>query len=124
MVRAYSEDLRWRVVDAVENGSPVRAVALRFGVSVSSVVKWHQLYRRTKSVRPVGTGGRRGSVLDKERDFLVGRIAEQSHVTVRGLRDELAARGVKVSHNTVWLFLRREGMTHKKRHTRVGAIKS
>ena len=123
MVKAYSEDLRQRVVDAVEEGAPVRAAALRFGVSVSSVVKWHQLYRRTQSVRPIGTGGRHGSVLDKERDFLLGRIDAQPHVTVRGLRDELAARGVEVSRNAVWLFLRREGMTHKKRHAPSGALK-
>lgn len=107
MVEAYSVDLRERVVVAVESGASVR--------TVSSIMKWHQLFRRTQSVRPLGTGGRRGSVLESERDFILGRIASQSHVTVRGLRDELAARDVHVSHNAVWLFLRREGMTHKKR---------
>lgn len=124
MVRACSDDLRRRVVAAVEDGASVRAAALRFGVAVSSVVKWHQLFRRTGSVRPAGTGGRRGSVLDGERDFILGRIAQQSHVTVRGLRDELAMRGVNVSHNAVWLFLRREGMTHKKRPAGSGTLKT
>jgi hypothetical protein len=33
---------------------------------------------------------------------------------LHGLKDELAARGVRVSHNTVWLFLRREGQQFKK----------
>jgi transposase len=33
---------------------------------------------------------------------------------LHGLKDELAARGVKVSHNAVWLFLRREGLSFKK----------
>lgn len=124
MVKAYSDDLRERVVQAVAAGASVRAVASRFGVAVSSVVKWHQLYRRTQSVRPLGTGGRRGSVLESERDFILGRIASQSHVTVRGLRDELADRGVHVSHHAVWLFLRREGLTHKKRTAGARARKS
>ena len=34
--------------------------------------------------------------------------------SLHGLKEELAARGVKVSHNTVWLFLRREGLRFKK----------
>lgn len=33
---------------------------------------------------------------------------------MQGLKDELAARGVKVSHNAVCLFLRREGLSLKK----------
>ena len=35
-------------------------------------------------------------------------------LTLHGLKDELAARGVKVSHNTVWEFLRPEGLRFKK----------
>lgn len=40
MVRPLSNDLRERVVSAVLAGETCRAVAARFGVSVSSVVKW------------------------------------------------------------------------------------
>ena len=39
-------------------------------------------------------------------------------VTLHALKDELAARGVKVSHNAVWLFLRREGLRFKKNAVR------
>ena len=42
MTKAYSNDLRERVVAAVEAGESYRSVAARFGVSVSSVVKWSQ----------------------------------------------------------------------------------
>jgi transposase len=42
MVRPLSNDLRKRVVAAVSKGESCRAVALRFGVSVSSAVKWSQ----------------------------------------------------------------------------------
>jgi len=42
MPQAYSLDLRERVVSAVEAGARYRAVAERFGVAVSTVVKWSQ----------------------------------------------------------------------------------
>lgn len=40
MIRPYSNDLRERVVSAVRAGESCWAVAARFGVAVSSVVKW------------------------------------------------------------------------------------
>jgi transposase len=47
MARAYSLDLRERVVAAVAEGESCRAVAARFKVSVASVVKWSQRFRST-----------------------------------------------------------------------------
>ena len=49
MVRAYSLDLRERVVGAVLAGQSCRAVSKTFGVSVASVVKWSQRFRATGS---------------------------------------------------------------------------
>ena len=114
MTRPYSLDLRERVVAAVQSGETCRAVAARFGVAVSSVVKWHQRYRETGSVAPGKMGGHRRRVLDPHRDFIIGRIGRTPHLTVRGLRDILAARGTTVSHHAVWTFLRREGLSFKK----------
>ncbi|WP_245455091.1 helix-turn-helix domain-containing protein [Mesorhizobium sp. M9A.F.Ca.ET.002.03.1.2] len=51
MTRPLSNDLRGRVVAAVAAGESCRSVAERFGVAVSSVVKWSQRYRATGSVR-------------------------------------------------------------------------
>ena len=92
--------------------------ALRFGVAASSVVKWSQRHRATGSVAPGKMGGHRKPVLDPYRDFIVERIAHTSHLTLHKLKDELAARGVIVSHNAVWLFLRREGLRFKKNSVR------
>ena len=60
MTRPYSNDLRERVVRAHLAGEPIRSVAARFGVSVSSVPKWVARYRATGSVAP---GRRRPSSL-------------------------------------------------------------
>lgn len=118
MTAPLSNDLRERVVGAVESGESCRSVAARFGVSVSSVVKWHQRYRATGSVAPGKMGGHRKRVLEPHRAFIVERINQTPHLTLHGLKDELAARGVKVSHDTVWNFLRREGLRFKKNTVR------
>jgi putative transposase len=118
MARPLSNDLRERVIGAVVAGESCRSVALRFGVAVSSVVKWSQRQRRTGSSAPGKMGGHRKPVLEPHRNFIVERLERTPHLTLHGLKDELAARGVKVSHNAVWLFLRREGLRFKKNAVR------
>jgi len=114
MGRPLSNDLRERVVTAVVGGESCRTVARRFGVAVSSVVKWSQRYRATGSVAPGKMGGHRKPVLESHRAFIKKRISQTPHLTLHKLKDELAARGVHVSHNAVWMFLRREGLRFKK----------
>jgi putative transposase len=118
MSRPLSNDLRERVVAAVTAGESCRAVATRFGVAVSSVVKWSQRHRATGSVAPGKMGGHRRPVLEPHRAFIKERISQTPHLTLHKLKDELAARGVKVSHNAVWMFLRREGLRFKKNSVR------
>jgi len=118
MTRPLSNDLRERVVSAVRGGESCRSTALRFGVAVSSVVKWSQRFRATGSVAPGKMGGHRKRVLEPHRAFIMERIAQTPHLTLHGLKEELAARGIRVSHNAVWLFLRREGLRFKKNTAR------
>jgi len=118
MSRPISNDLRERAVNAVLAGETCRVVATRFGVGVASVVRWSQRYRRTGSVEPGKMGGHRKPILAPHRAFILERINQTPHLTLHGLKDELAARGVKVSHNGVWLFLKREGLSFKKNAVR------
>lgn len=118
MTAPLSHDLRERVVGAIEAGESCRSAAARFGVAVSSAVKWSQLYRATGSVAPGKMGGHRKRVLDPHRAFIIERIGETPHLTLHRLKDELVARGVQVSHDTVWKFLRREGLSFKKNAVR------
>src|SRR5947209_8477992 len=97
MVRPLSNDLRERAVNAVEAGESCHAVAARFDVAVSSVVKWRQRYRATGWVASGKMGGHRKPVLEPHRAFIVERIRQTPHLTLHGLKDELATRGVKVS---------------------------
>jgi len=118
MTRPLSNDLRERVVAAVVDGESCRAAGSRFGVVVSSVVKWSQRYRATGSVAPGKMGGQCKPKLAPHRAFIMQRISQTPHLTLHGLKDELAARGVRVSHNAVWMFLRREGLRFKKNAVR------
>jgi transposase len=66
-----------------------------FGVAVSSVVKWSQRYRATGSVAPGKMGGHCKPLLEPHRAFIQERISQTPHLTLHGLKDELAARGVR-----------------------------
>jgi putative transposase len=116
MARPYSIDLRERVVAAVRAGASCRAVAARFGVAVSSVVKWVQRAARTGSVAPGKMGGHRTPILAPHRDFILGRLEERPETTLHEMKDALMReRGVRVSHDTVWRFLRAERQSFKKK---------
>lgn len=118
MARPLSNDLRERVVRAIEAGESCRSVASRFGIAVSSVVKWSQRYRSTGSVAPGKMGGHRKRILEPHRAFIAERINQTPHLSLHRLKAELATRGVNVSHDTVWQFLRREGLRFKKNAVR------
>ena len=118
MARAYSLDLRERVVAAVQNGAPCRAVASTFGVSPASVVKWSQRFRVNGTAAASPMGGKRPFALADERDWLLARVAAKPDITLRALVAELAERGVKVSLYAVWHFLDREGISFKKKPAR------
>ncbi len=115
MPKPYSNDLRERAVRAVLSGESCRVVALRFGVAVSTIVKWGQRYREKGSIVPDKIGGYRPFVLEPHRDFILEQLQHTSHLTVLRLQEMLAKRGVKVSHDTIWRFLRREGLSFKKK---------
>lgn len=120
MGRSYSQDLRDRVIDAVEQeGMSRRGAAERFGVSESAAIKWLQRYHATGKRTPVGTGGHRPSVLKPHREFLEAVRTEQPDITLEALCRRLAAeRGVKADTSMLSRFFRREGITLKKRRSR------
>ena len=111
-------DLRERVVAAVGDGQSCRQVPALFRVSVASVVKWAQLARSTGSPAPRPVGGRRGCKLDGDRDWLLGRLAEKRDLTLHSLLAALRDRGVTVSCDTLWRFLREAGISFKKNRVR------
>ncbi len=113
---ALSMDIRIRVAKALEDGETVRAAAKRFGISVASAVRIGQRQRAGRGQVPGKVGGsRRAALAGDSGDWLLARLAEKPDLTIRALTEELAARGVRVAHDTVWRFVRRAGQTIKKR---------
>ena len=80
MTQPYSNDLRERVVRAHLAGEPIRTVAARFGVSVSSVPKWTARYRATGSVAPDRIGGHRPWLLEPHRERVHALVAETRRI--------------------------------------------
>jgi hypothetical protein len=80
MPKAYSLDLRERVVGLVEDGHSRRAVAAHFEVSVSFVVKLMSAFRATGSLDPKPSGGRRHAKLEPHRSFLLAQGGRESRL--------------------------------------------
>ena len=116
MARAYSNDLRERVVAAVElDGMSCREAAAQFSVGVSTAIRWLARYRGSGSVAPAQIGGYRPkSIAGAHRDWLIERC-RGSTFTLRGLVAELAERGLKVDYRTMWSFVHAERMELQKK---------
>jgi transposase len=114
MTKAYSLDLRVRVVRFVEGGRSRHAAAAHFDVSVAFVVKLVAAWRETGSLAPKPEGGWRYSKLDPHRDFLVARVAEKADMTMPELAAELAGRGTIVAPSSLARWLIRHGYRFKK----------
>jgi len=115
MARAYSQDLRDRVIDAGLVGTPARQAAGRFGVGDATAIVWVRRAREgERTARKQGQPRR--CKLDAHRDYLLGLIAAEPDLTISELRDRLLAeRGVSAARSTLWTFLDGCGQTYKKR---------
>lgn len=118
MSRAYSLDLRQRAVALVASGQSRRAVARLLQLGESSVIRWTQRQASTGDCAAKPRGGKQPVLLLDQREWLLARITAVPDLTVRALRAELAARGTRVSLDTVWRFLRDERLTFKKKLAR------
>ena len=121
MPRAYSKDLRRRIVEAYLAGEGTRAqIAKRFQVSPASVDRYIRQFRTSGSVEParrVG-GGPERRVRPEDAPLFAAWLAENPSLT----QTELAERyeretGRAVSQRTISRVLGRLGITRKKRHS-------
>ena len=118
MRQPFSLDLRQRIAEAVEQGGTVRAVATRFGVSVSTAVRLGQKARAELDLAPGKPGGPGRPVLTGAiAAWVRERMRAKPDLTMRGLAAEICAKGTAVSHDAVWRFVRKEGLTVKKRRS-------
>jgi transposase len=115
-MRPYSEDLRWRVVRAVEKGTPRADVAEQFAVSVPTIERWLRQQRETGRLAPKPVPGPVAVKTDALLAALPARMAGHADAT---LADHCSwwyeVSGVEVSTATLSRALTRLGWTRKKR---------
>ena len=111
--QALGQDLRDRVL--ADAGRPARAVAARFGVSVSYVVKARQRLRDAGEACAWPQRNRVASRLAPHSEAIRAEVAKRPSATVAELRAWLAAaHGAAVGHAAMWRTLDRLGLTRKK----------
>jgi len=114
MGRALSGDLRQRVLKASGEGMSARQAAARFGIGISSAIRW---IARAKmgELAPRPQGRRRASSLDAHEAFIVGLIEERKDITLNEMVERLLAeRLVRISRSALSAWLRVHGWTFKK----------
>lgn len=117
MGRYLSDDLRIRVVRAVEGGLSRRAAAERYSVSVSSAIRWMSDYlaEGRSCAKPQG-GDQRSGRIEAHHAFLMAAVEEVPDVTLAELRGRLIEeRGETFALSTLHGFFRRHGVSYKKR---------
>lgn len=120
MTKAYSNDLRGRVIDAVEGGLSRRAASERFGVAVSTAIKWVGHWRQSGSRQPRPQGGdKRSHRIEAHGEEIFALIDETPDVTLAEIAERLErGHNLRVAQSTVWRFLERHGVTFKKNGSR------
>jgi transposase len=109
-MRAYSADLRSRVLAAVLAGATPAAAAERFGVSPSWVRRVRQRHRDAGETGPRDRG-HRPQVLAADADRIRAAIAADPDATLAELKARL---GLAVHLATLWRAVARLGLTLKK----------
>lgn len=115
--QAYSEDLRARVLAAVDRGGRVYEIAPLFEVSVSYIYKALARRRLTGMATALPRTGRPGRKLERHLEALAAHVAAHPDATLVELVAWSAReRGITVCVATMWATLEALGLSHKKRH--------
>ena len=120
MARSLSEDLRSRLIVAVDSGMSRRAAARRFGVAAATAVRWVRAWRTSGTTRAKPQGGdKRSHRIEAYRDTILAAVEAQVDITLAELADLLRREhGQRFAPSSVWRFLDRHAMTVKKNRAR------
>ena len=113
-MKAYSEDLRKKILEAVDRGMPKSEAARAFGVSRSSVKRYAAARREGRPLAPRKHPGSKPKLDGRARKLLEADVEERPAATLKDrcrFLEELA--GVSVSESTLSRFLRRMGFSPK-----------
>lgn len=114
-MRAYSVDLRRKIVDAVRcYGLTKTEVAHTFNVSRSSVKRYVKMDSEVGSLLPSKPPGSTSKIDDTALKLLERDLQERPTATLAQRCTYLRQiTGIRVAVSTVWRYLRRLGFSHK-----------
>ena len=121
MARAYSDDLRRKLLEAYEEkAGSLTELAARFRVSVSWAKTISATRKRTGRMEKPAAGprGPRSRLTPEVREQLGGWIRQQPDLTLMEMRQRLSAElQVSVSMGRLWTVIREMGLRLKKSHS-------
>jgi transposase len=113
-MRAYSEDLRKKIVAAIERGMPKAQAARTFDVSLSSVKRYARSVRQGDSLTPKKSPGRPRKADQKAQVLLEADVKERPAATISQRRRFLEhLTGTTLSDSTIRRLMKRMGFSQK-----------
>ena len=113
-MRAYSEDLRKKIVAAIERGMPKAQAARLFDVSLSSVKRYSRTARQGGSLEPRKSSGRPHKIGEKAQLLLEQDVEERPSATISQRRRFLEhITGTTLSDSTLRRLMKRLGFSQK-----------
>lgn len=114
-MKAYSLDLRQRVVAARVEGATIEQVAKRFGIGTKTVTNYCRLAREKGSLEPGRQGGYKKSRLKDHDEILRAWIAKEPELTLEALCRRIARRlRIKIGKTALDFRLKKLGLSYKK----------
>jgi hypothetical protein len=96
-MKAYSKDLRQKIVDAIERGMPKAEAARTFGVGISTVKRYATKAQKGEPLEPGKAPGKRPKMDERLRKLLEEDLNERPFVTLQQRCDYIEYRGHKRS---------------------------
>ena len=113
-MRAYSEDLRKKIVAAIERGMSKAQAARTFDVSLSSVKRYARISSQGESLKPRKSPGRTRKADEKAQLLLEKDVEERPSATISQRRRFLEhITATTLSDSTVRRLMKRMGFSQK-----------
>ena len=122
MTKPLSDDIRIRIISAVDAGMSCRAAADRFSVVPSTAINVVRRHRETGEIssKPQGGDRRSGRVeAQAQAAAIPGLIENQRDITLAEIVEAIfETTGERFGTTTIWRLLKRHGQTFKKNRAR------
>ena len=118
-MKAYSQDLRRRIIRARERGDSAQEISKRFEIHKRTIERYWNRYRQSGQASAKKMGGYRRSRLEKHDSVLRRWIEEKADLTLIEIQERCRKRlGVSIGMNALWHRIDGLGLSYKKNASR------